>query len=78
MILIKEGEECVDRSGIPLTIPEDEIALVDGNRVLLVSGPRREVVTELAALLVGAGLESMTITWAKQPWVDVSGSTVYL
>lgn len=78
MIVLKEGEQYFDCDGGELVVPEDEIALVDDNRVLLVSGDRREVVTELAALLVAADLQSMTVTWAKRRYVDVSGTTVYL
>ena len=79
MKMLAEGAQYVMPGGdVFRDVPEGQHALVDDGGRLLLLGKRTEIVTELAGLLVGAGLESMTITWAKHPWIDVSGSTVYL
>ena len=59
-------------------VPKDYWALVDRDDVLLVLGSRDTIVTKLAEVLIEGGLETMAVTWADPPTLDISGKTVYL
>lgn len=79
MKLLAAGESYwPDRESAKSVVPEDHYALVDKGNVLLMLGKRKEMILGLATLMLPAGLESMTVTWAQAPYVDVNGTTVYL
>lgn len=79
MKLISEGATYFEPpQAVERIVPEDHYALVDSEDILLMLGKRKEMVLGLATLMLPAGLESMTVTWAKAPYVDVNGTTVYL